>query len=162
MRDAIRFLRRGTVVELRDVAPNQTVLDYLRLTQRQRGTKEGCNEGDCGACTVALGKLHNGRINYEPVNACIMLVGQLHGRELVTVDDLAVDGTLHPVQQSMVTHHGSQCGFCTPGFIMALFTLYHSGSKPTRQDIVDHIAGNLCRCTGYRPLIDAASQACTG
>ncbi len=162
MRDAIRFLRRGTVVELRDVAPNQTVLDYLRLTQRQRGTKEGCNEGDCGACTVALGKLHNGRINYEPVNACIMLVGQLHGRELVTVDDLAVDGTLHPVQQSMVTHHGSQCGFCTPGFIMALFTLYHSGSKPTRQDIVDHIAGNLCRCTGYRPIIDAATQACTG
>jgi xanthine dehydrogenase small subunit len=140
----------------------RTVLDYLRLEERSRGTKEGCNEGDCGACTVALGSLRNGRIVYEPVNACILLMGQLDGKELVTVDDLAEDGRLHPVQQAMVDKHGSQCGFCTPGFIMALFTLYHAGHRPSRQEIVDHIAGNLCRCTGYRPIVDAATEACTG
>ena len=158
----IRFLRRGQIVEFGDVAPMRTVLDYLRLEEKSKGTKEGCNEGDCGACTVALGSLKGGRIIYEPVNACILLMGQLHGKELVTVDDLADAGKLHPVQQAMVAHHGSQCGFCTPGFIMALFTLYHAGEKPTRQQIVDHIAGNLCRCTGYRPIIDAAKEACSG
>jgi xanthine dehydrogenase small subunit len=140
----------------------RTVLDYLRLEEKSRGTKEGCNEGDCGACTVALGTLRDGRVVYEPVNACILLMGQLHGKELVTVDDLANGGTLHPVQKSMVDLHGSQCGFCTPGFIMALFTLYHAGKKPTRPEIVDHIAGNLCRCTGYRPIVDAARDACSG
>ncbi len=158
----IRFLRRGQIVEFGDVAPTQTVLDYLRLEEKSKGTKEGCNEGDCGACTVALGSLKGGRIVYEPVNACILLMGQLHGKELVTVDDLADAGKLHPVQQAMVDHHGSQCGFCTPGFVMALFTLYHAGEKPTRQQIVDHIAGNLCRCTGYRPIVDAAKEACSG
>ena len=161
-RRAIRFLRKGQVVELTSVAPTQTVLDYLRLVEKSRGTKEGCNEGDCGACTVALGRLRTGQVIYEPVNACILLVAQLDGRELVTVDDLASDGILHPVQQAMVETHGSQCGFCTPGFIMALFTLYHEAMKPTRQQIVDRIAGNLCRCTGYRPIVDAALQSCTG
>jgi xanthine dehydrogenase small subunit len=140
----------------------RTVLDYLRLEEKSRGTKEGCNEGDCGACTVALGTLRDGRVVYEPVNACILLMGHLHGKELVTVDDLADGDTLHPVQNAMVDLHGSQCGFCTPGFIMALFTLYHAGRQPTRQEIVDHIAGNLCRCTGYRPIVDAAAAACTG
>ncbi|MGQ0485362.1 MAG: xanthine dehydrogenase small subunit [Hyphomicrobiales bacterium] len=161
-RNSIRFLRRGQVVELAAVPPMRTVLDYLRLEEKSRGTKEGCNEGDCGACTVALGSLRGGRIVYEPVNACILLMGQLDGKELVTVDDLGLDGALHPVQQAMVDKHGSQCGFCTPGFIMALFTLYHSGKRPSRQEIVDHIAGNLCRCTGYRPIVDAALDACTG
>jgi xanthine dehydrogenase small subunit len=161
-RQSIRFLRRGQVVELAAVAPMRTVLDYLRLEERSRGTKEGCNEGDCGACTVALGTLRGSRIVYEPVNACILLMGQLDGKELVTVDDLAAGGALHPVQQAMVERHGSQCGFCTPGFIMALFTLYHSGQCPSRQQIVDHIAGNLCRCTGYRPIVDAALDSCTG
>jgi xanthine dehydrogenase small subunit len=140
----------------------RTVLDYLRLEEKSRGTKEGCNEGDCGACTVALGSLRDGRIVYEPVNACILLMGHLDGKELVTVDDLADGDTLHPVQQAMVDNHGSQCGFCTPGFVMALFTLYHAGRKPTRREIVDHIAGNLCRCTGYRPIVDAAIAACGG
>ena len=161
-RQSIRFLRRGQVVELAAVPPMRTVLDYLRLEEKSRGTKEGCNEGDCGACTVALGSLRNGRIVYEPVNACILLMGQLDGKELVTVDDLAENGALHPVQQAMVEQHGSQCGFCTPGFVMALFTLYHSGRRPSRQEIVDHIAGNLCRCTGYRPIIDAGLDSCTG
>ncbi len=162
VRKSIRFLRRGVVVELADVPPTRTVLDYLRLEEKSRGTKEGCNEGDCGACTVALGSLRDGRIVYEPVNACILLVGQLDGKELVTVDDLAEGERLHPVQQAMVESHGSQCGFCTPGFIMSLFTLYHAGVSPSRQQIADHVAGNLCRCTGYRPIIDAALASCTG
>jgi xanthine dehydrogenase small subunit len=161
-RATIRFLRRGQIVELRSVPPTRTLLDYLRLEEKSPGTKEGCNEGDCGACTVALGSLENGRMVYEPVNACILLLGQIDGKELITVDDLANGGKLHPVQQAFVDNHASQCGFCTPGFVMALFTLYHSGIKPTRQQIVDHIAGNLCRCTGYRPIIDAAKQACNG
>ncbi|HEX7109443.1 MAG TPA: xanthine dehydrogenase small subunit, partial [Aestuariivirga sp.] len=122
----------------------------------------GCNEGDCGACTVGLGSLQNGRVVYEPVNACILLMGQIDGKELVTVDDLAKNGKLHPVQKAFVDNHASQCGFCTPGFVMSLFTLYHAGTKPTRQEIVDHIAGNLCRCTGYRPIVDAAIKSCTG
>jgi xanthine dehydrogenase small subunit len=161
-RQSIRFLRKGKVVELFDVPPMRTLLDYLRLAEKSKGTKEGCNEGDCGSCTVALGSLVEGSVVYEPVNACIVLLGQIDGKELVTVDDLASDGKLHPVQQAFVDNHASQCGFCTPGFIMALFTLYHAGIKPTRQQIVDHIAGNLCRCTGYRPIIDAAAQACNG
>lgn len=161
-RASIRFLHRGQVVELRSVPPMRTVLDHLRLEERALGTKEGCNEGDCGACTVALGSLRDGRFVYEPVNACILLVGQLDGKELVTVDDLAADGTLHPVQQAMVDMHGSQCGFCTPGFIMSLFTLYHAEHRPSRQEVVDQIAGNLCRCTGYRPIVDAALKACRG
>jgi xanthine dehydrogenase small subunit len=162
MRDSISFLRRGKRVDLRPSNPTQTVLDYLRLDEKSKGTKEGCNEGDCGACTVALGRLTNGNLVYEPVNACILLVGQLHGCELVTVDDLMQDNILHPVQEAMVQHHASQCGFCTPGFVMSLFTLYHQKHTPTRQEIVDHIAGNLCRCTGYRPIVDAALDSCTG
>ncbi|HQX84956.1 MAG TPA: xanthine dehydrogenase small subunit [Aestuariivirga sp.] len=161
-RQAIRFLRRGQVVELSSLPPTRTLLDYLRLEEKSKGTKEGCNEGDCGACTVALGSLEEGRVVYEPVNACILLLGQIDGKELVTVDDLAAGGKLHPVQKAFVDNHASQCGFCTPGFVMSLFTLYHTGRKPTRQEIVDHIAGNLCRCTGYRPIVDAAVKSCTG
>lgn len=162
IRASIRFLRRGKIVELSHVPPMRTVLDYLRLEERSRGTKEGCNEGDCGACTVALGRLRDGRIVYEPVNACILLLGQLDGAELVTVDDLSTGGQLHPVQQALVDTHGSQCGFCTPGFVMSLFTLYQSGQAPSREEIATHIAGNLCRCTGYRPIIDAGVACCTG
>ena len=161
-RASIRFLRRGEIVELRAVPPMLMVLDYLRLEERARGTKEGCNEGDCGACTVALGTLRGGSVVYEPVNACILLMGQIDGKELVSVDDLSTDGQLHPVQQAMVDTHGSQCGFCTPGFVMSLFTLYQKGTAPTRDEIATHIAGNLCRCTGYRPIIDAGVACCTG
>jgi xanthine dehydrogenase small subunit len=159
---AITFLRRGVMVS-HDVAnPMQTVLDYLRLEEKSRGTKEGCNEGDCGACTVAIGHVRNGTLVYEPANACIMLMGHLHGKELVTVDDLARDGVLHPVQQAMVDAHASQCGFCTPGFVMSLFVLFQEQREVTRQEVVDAIAGNLCRCTGYRPIVDAALKACDG
>src|SRR5215207_5208324 len=160
---SIRFLRQGRVVELADVRPMDTVLDYLRLEERACGTKEGCAEGDCGACTIALGTLKDGRIRYEAVNSCIQLMGHVDGKEIVAVDDLAQrEGNLHPVQEAMVRYHGSQCGFCTPGFIMSLFTLYHSGHVPGRADVNDWLAGNLCRCTGYRPIVDAALSCCRG
>jgi len=139
------------------------LLEYLRLREGAMGTKEGCCEGDCGACTVALGSLQDGQVVFEPVNACITLLGMVDGKEVVSVDDLAAeDGALHPVQSAMVRHDGSQCGFCTPGFVMSLFALYHSGEKPDRDVVNDWLAGNLCRCTGYRPIADAALAACDG
>ncbi len=163
MRDAIRFMRRGEVVGAEGFRPRTTLLDYLRLVERATGTKEGCAEGDCGACTVALGRLRGGRLVYEPVNACILLLGQVDGAEVVTVEDLAGTQGLHPVQAAMVAHHGSQCGFCTPGIVMSLFALYQEGVRPLgREAVNDALAGNLCRCTGYRPIVDAALDACAG
>jgi len=166
MRHTIVFLRNGIRTEISDFEPDETLLDYLRLRERKTGTKEGCNEGDCGACTVSLGRLQNGRLVYEPVNACILLLGQIDGADLITVDDLAEGDKLHPVQRAMVEHHGSQCGFCTPGFVMTLFTMHHSlrqsGNPVTRQSINDWIAGNLCRCTGYKPIAEAAKSAVGG
>ncbi|WP_108820062.1 xanthine dehydrogenase small subunit [Pseudovibrio sp. Alg231-02] len=161
MRTAIRFLRKGQIVELDRFEPTTTLLDYLRLSERSTGTKEGCGEGDCGACTIALGRLRDGKLIYEPVNSCILLLGQIDGCELVTVEDLEGPDGLHPVQKALVELHGSQCGFCTPGFVMNLFTLYHANTPGlTRQDVNTWIAGNLCRCTGYRPIVDAALEAC--
>lgn len=161
MRDTIRFLKGGDVVELTDVGSTETVLDYLRLRRLETGTKEGCGEGDCGACTVALGRLMDGKMVYQPVNSCIQLLGMIDGAELVTVEDLVQDKRLHPVQQAMLDLHGSQCGFCTPGFIMTLFTLYHATEvEKSRKTVTEWLAGNLCRCTGYRPIVDAALQAC--
>ena len=161
MRDTIRIVRNGQLVEIGDASPKMTLLDYLRLKEGATGTKEGCNEGDCGACTVAVGRLRQGRLVYMPVNACIQLLGQVDGCEIVTVEDLAdKDGTLHPIQQAMVDQHASQCGFCTPGFVMSLFTLYQSGEENAdRSTVNDWIAGNLCRCTGYRPIVDAGVQS---
>ncbi|MFB9173043.1 xanthine dehydrogenase small subunit [Roseibium salinum] len=161
MRDTIRFLKGGEIIELENVGPTETVLDYLRLRRHETGTKEGCGEGDCGACTVAVGRLVEGRLTYRPVNSCIQLLGMIDGAELVSVEDLAQDDRLHPVQAAMVEFHGSQCGFCTPGFIMSLFTLYHAEDAPrSRKTVTDWLAGNLCRCTGYRSIIDAALDAC--
>ena len=115
VRRSVKFLHRGAVVELSDVGPNETLLDYLRLRRNACGTKEGCSEGDCGACTVALGSLRAGALTYEPVNSCIQLLGMIDGKELVVVEDLRDGGgDLHPVQAAMLRHHGSQCGFCTP------------------------------------------------
>ena len=162
-RDVVRFLRRGRLVERRDFAPAETLLDHLRLRERALGTKEGCAEGDCGACTVAIGRHRAGRFVYEPVNACIQLLGMVDGTEVVTVEDLApAGGGLHPVQQALVDAHASQCGFCTPGFVMTLFTLYHAEERPDRAAVNDWLAGNLCRCTGYRPIADAALASCSG
>jgi xanthine dehydrogenase small subunit len=160
-RATIRYLSAGEIIEIADVDPMRTLLDHLRLDRGKTGTKEGCNEGDCGACTVAMGRLIDGKVVYRPVNACIQLVGQADGAEIVTVEDLAeADGTLHPIQQAMVDYHGSQCGFCTPGIVMSLFSLYQVGTPVGRTDITDQLAGNLCRCTGYRPIVDAALASC--
>jgi xanthine dehydrogenase small subunit len=160
VRDSIRFLRRGRVAGLSDFDPRTTLLDYLRLTERSVGTKEGCAEGDCGACTVVLARLREGELVHEPVNACITLLGQVDGAELITVEDLADESGLHPVQAAMVAHHGSQCGFCTPGIVMSLLALYHGPRPVSREAVNDALAGNLCRCTGYRPIADAALEAC--
>lgn len=164
MRQTIRFIRKGHMVELDQMAPTTMLLDYLREVEKATGTKEGCGEGDCGACTVAVGRMKDGKLTYEPVNSCIHLLGQVDGCEVVTVEDLAEDdGKLHPIQQAMVENHASQCGFCTPGFVMSLFALYQSTpGKVRREEVNDWIAGNLCRCTGYRPIVDAAVAACSG
>ncbi|RDL45394.1 xanthine dehydrogenase small subunit [Marinomonas piezotolerans] len=152
----IRFLLNEQLVSLDNCSPDTTVLEYLRTKAEQRGTKEGCASGDCGACTVVLVEAKNGRLQYINVNSCITFVGSLHGKQLLTVEHLKSSGALHPVQQAMVEQHGSQCGFCTPGFIMSMFALYKNIAQPSRADVERGLAGNLCRCTGYRPIIDAA------
>jgi len=157
MRRSIRFIFRGMPQEISTFDPSTTLLDWLRLEAGATGTKEGCNEGDCGACTVVLARAEGERIRYFPVNACILLLGQIDGAELLTIEDLANESTLHPVQAAMVRHHGSQCGFCTPGIVMSLFAAFHEASRPPdREAIGTALAGNLCRCTGYRPIFDAA------
>ena len=161
-RTHVRFLRHGKPVQVVPAQPTETLLDYLRLREGSHGTKEGCNEGDCGACTVVLGRMKGGRLVYEPVNACILLLGMVDGAEVVTVDDLAEGARLHPVQQAMVDLHASQCGFCTPGFVMSLFALHHRAETPDRPAVLDALAGNLCRCTGYRPIVEAALESCAG
>src|SRR5438876_1561918 len=155
----IRFALDGDIVTLDSVDPTRTVLQVLREDLGRIGTKEGCAEGDCGACTVVVGELHGNGVRFRAINSCIQFVPTLDGKELITVESLTgSNGALHPVQQALVDCHGSQCGFCTPGFVMSLFALYKSAPKPSRQEINDAIAGNLCRCTGYRPIVDAAQK----
>jgi xanthine dehydrogenase small subunit len=156
IRDHIRFIFRGKPVELKGFPPTRSVLDWLREDQRATGTKEGCNEGDCGACTAVVARLENDQLIHRPINTCITLLGMLDGAELITIEDLAEGGQLHPIQQAMVEHHGSQCGFCTPGIVMSLFAMDKGHGDVTRAAVNDQLAGNLCRCTGYRPIIDAA------
>ncbi len=154
---AIRFLLDGQLHEVSGIDPNTTVLNYLRELLNRRGTKEGCAEGDCGACTVVVAERHQGRIRFGAINSCIQFLPSLHGKALFTVESLrGEDGSLHPVQTAMVAKHGSQCGFCTPGFVMSMFAMYRSEARPDRPRVQDVLAGNLCRCTGYRPIIDAA------
>ena len=158
--DRIGFILNGDEVALAHVPPRQTLLDWLRLDKRLTGSKEGCAEGDCGACTVLVGRLCDGELVYESVNACIRFMGSLHATHVVTIEHLkGKDGKLHPVQQAMVDCHGSQCGFCTPGFVMSLYGLWLSNSKPSRQVIEEALQGNLCRCTGYEPIVKAAERA---
>ncbi|GAB2490058.1 xanthine dehydrogenase small subunit [Comamonas humi] len=187
----IRFFHRGQVVDVSGVHPTRSVLDWLREDAHCTGTKEGCNEGDCGACTVVIAELAEegapdavGGLRLQTVNACIQFLPTLHGKALFTVEDLkrqcgsgqacasAGQGhdhghgpktvPLHPVQQAMVDCHGSQCGFCTPGFVMSLWSTYEhhqaAGTQPTRQQLADDLSGNLCRCTGYRPILDAGQR----
>ena len=159
----IRFLLGTERREIEIADPTMTVLNYLRETERRTGTKEGCAEGDCGACTVVLGELEGERLAFRAVNSCIQFLPTLEGKQLLTVEDLASpDGALHPAQQAMVDCHASQCGFCTPGFVMSLFALFHEAGEtaghPSRRRIDDALAGNLCRCTGYGPIIAAADR----
>ena len=161
-RAQISFRFRGQTVALSGFPPDRTLLDWLREETGAKGTKEGCAEGDCGACTVVLCRPRAGKLTYEPVNACILLLGQIDGAELLVVEDLAQGEALHPVQQAMVDFHGSQCGFCTPGIVMSLFAHYHDGRPATRASVNEALQGNLCRCTGYRPIVDAAEAVIDG
>ncbi|TWG33248.1 xanthine dehydrogenase small subunit [Acidovorax delafieldii] len=174
----LQFLRRGQPVALGNVPPDRTLLEVLREDLGNTGTKEGCGEGDCGACTVVLGEERDGQLHYSAVNSCIRLAHSVDGMALWTVEDLAEDPliqpvgdapaaarqaiTLHPAQEAMVQCHGSQCGFCTPGFVMSLFGMYQNhvchGRPITRELAQEELSGNLCRCTGYRPILDAAQQ----
>lgn len=179
----IRFFHRDKVVEVQGVHPTRSILDWLREDARCTGTKEGCNEGDCGACTVVVGELAQdgdahavGGLSLQTVNACIQFLPTLNGKALFTVEDLRPQcapgsagpgaarpaAALHPVQQAMVDCHGSQCGFCTPGFVMSLWSVYEQhrehGTQPSRQQLADELSGNLCRCTGYRPILDAGQK----
>ncbi len=160
---SIRFLLNNQLVEVDNVEPTTSVLSYLRNHKTLTGTKEGCAEGDCGACTVVIAELIDKQVHLKTVNACIQFLPTLDGKAIYTVEYLAgTNKTLHPVQQSMVNYHGSQCGFCTPGFVMSLWCLYvqhqKSETKPSDSQIRSALSGNLCRCTGYRPILEAASQ----
>ncbi|WP_332681311.1 xanthine dehydrogenase small subunit [Bosea sp. (in: a-proteobacteria)] len=157
MRETVRFLLGDELVEIAACDPTRTVLDWLRLDRRRIGTKEGCAEGDCGACTIVIGRLDHGRLRYEAINACIRFLPTLDGCQLLTVEHLRqANGTLHPVQQAMADCHGSQCGFCTPGIVMSLFALWLNEDAPSVTRIEEALAGNLCRCTGYEPIVAAA------
>jgi len=161
MLQPIRFYYQGAVREVSNAAPTQTILQHLREDLHCTGTKEGCAEGDCGACTVVIGSMQDGQLEMKAVNSCIQLTPTLDGKALFSVEDLQQpNGLLHPVQQAMVECHGSQCGFCTPGFVMSLWGMYlkQEGKTPTRCQVDDALSGNLCRCTGYRPIIDAAMR----
>jgi xanthine dehydrogenase small subunit len=164
MQDNLRFILNGQTVQPQDLDPHTTLLEFVREERRLTGTKEGCAEGDCGACTVVLGELvqdagGRDRVALAPINACIRLLPTLDGKAVFTVEALkAASGALHPVQQAMVDCHGSQCGFCTPGFVMALFALFKNDVAPSRARVCEAISGNLCRCTGYRPILDAAQR----
>ena len=159
VRGEIRFILDGELFRIGDVSPQTTLLEYLRGELGRTGTKEGCAEGDCGACTVVLGELHGDAIRWRPINACIRLLPTIDATALVTVESLkSPDGALHPVQQALVDCHASQCGFCTPGFAMSLFGLYKSTRRADRALVDEALSGNLCRCTGYRPIVAAARR----
>lgn len=161
-RSAIRFWLDDELLTVRDVSPTTTVLNFLREHLDRKGTKEGCAEGDCGACTVVIADWHHQRVRYRPVNACIQFLPLLDGKQLYTVESLAAKADkLHPIQQAMVDCHASQCGFCTPGFVMSLFALYKNHTSTHREQLTQVLSGNLCRCTGYRPILEAGEQMYT-
>jgi xanthine dehydrogenase small subunit len=169
--DTITFLLNGKVHNVQIASdtpfkPGITVLNYLRMLPGHKGVKEGCAEGDCGACTVVLAESdENGSLQYRAVDSCLLFLPMIHGKQLITVENLedpsAGENNLHPVQKALVAHNGSQCGYCTPGFAMSMFALYKNHNHPTREAVLDALTGNLCRCTGYRPIVDAALHSCS-
>jgi xanthine dehydrogenase small subunit len=155
----IKFILNNKVHEIHNPDPNETILNYIRLRLKKTGTKEGCAEGGCGACTVVIGELEKNNIVYKAINSCIAFIPSLEGKQLLVIEDLMLkNGSLHPVQSAMVNYHGSQCGFCTPGFVMSLFSMYKNNTSYDEKTIEQSISGNLCRCTGYRPIMDAAKS----
>ncbi|OCT20881.1 xanthine dehydrogenase small subunit [Pseudomonas putida] len=162
----IQFLVNQELRNEHALDPNMTVLQYLREHLGKPGTKEGCASGDCGACTVVVGELTpddlgQPTLRYRSLNSCLTFVSSLHGKQLISVEGLKHQGELHSVQKAMADCHGSQCGFCTPGFVMSLFALQKNSSGHDLRQAQEALAGNLCRCTGYRPILDAAAQSCT-
>ena len=157
IKNEIEFILNDGLIKINNVDTNVSVLNYLRINKRLTGTKEGCASGDCGACTAIIAELKNNKLEYKAINTCIMFLYSLHGKQLITVEHLS-NSKLHPVQQSMVDNHGSQCGFCTPGFVMSMFGMYKDKVKPSNQNIDEYLAGNLCRCTGYNSIKKAAKK----
>ncbi len=165
-RNNIQFVLNEKVVSIDfnsnpELNPTTTVLNYLRSLPGHKGVKEGCAEGDCGACTVVIAENQEGKLTYKTIDSCLVFLPMIHGKQLITVENLADSGILHPVQQEMVNHNGSQCGYCTPGVVMSMFGLYKNHHNPEREVIEDAFTGNLCRCTGYQPIIKAAEHACS-
>ena len=157
--NTIQFIYNNQICSIKNPDPNKTVLDYIRNDLKKIGTKEGCAEGGCGACTVVLGELKNSKLIYKSINSCISFLPSLNGKHLILIENLmSKKNQLHPIQEAMVKFHGSQCGFCTPGFIMSLFAMYKNFKKFNNEIIEETLSGNLCRCTGYRPIIDAAKS----
>ena len=151
---SIEFILNDELITLNDIDTNTTVLEYLRNYKNLKGTKEGCASGDCGACTAVLAEVKDNKLKYKSINTCITLLYTLHSKQLLTVEHIE-SKYLHPVQQSMVDYDGAQCGFCTPGFVMSMYAMHKNKIKPTNENINKYLSGNLCRCTGYRPIKDA-------